>query len=129
MLSFIPAFHMMTRYANPALADASERTPVMVVADPADCSLQFDPVGKAAFTSSCDIAKSTLANAGVSYRNEAALAGLDRLRPGRIGDGPVGRRGGPAASRVRQGPGRRRGPHQGGAEGRRLSREGRPGAR
>ena len=32
--------------------------PVVVVADPADCSLQFDPVGKAKFTSSCDIAKS-----------------------------------------------------------------------
>ena len=44
----------------------------MVIADPADCSLQFDPVGKATFTSSCDIAKSALANAGVSYRNEVA---------------------------------------------------------
>ena len=74
-LSFIPAFHMMTRYANPDLANASERTPVIVVADPASCSLQFDPVGKATFTSSCDIAKATLANAGVSYRNQATLPG------------------------------------------------------
>jgi hypothetical protein len=45
------------------------------VADPKDCAFQFDPVGKTAFTSSCDIAKTTLANAGVSYRNEAAPAG------------------------------------------------------
>ena len=74
-LTFIPAFHMMTRYANPELADASARTPVMVVADPASCSVQFDPVGRAQFTSACDIAKATLANAGVSYTNRAALPG------------------------------------------------------
>ncbi len=48
---------------------------MVVVADPSTCSLQFDPVGKAAFTSSCDIAKSALANAGVSYANRAAPKG------------------------------------------------------
>ena len=72
---FFPGFHLLTQYANPALAAANQRTPVVVVADPGTCSLQFDPVGKAAFTSACDIAKSTLANAGVSYANEAAPAG------------------------------------------------------
>jgi hypothetical protein len=46
-----------------------------VIADPADCSLQFDPIGKASFTSSCDIAKSVLANAGVSYSNVAGPPG------------------------------------------------------
>jgi hypothetical protein len=46
-----------------------------VVADPADCAFQFDPVGKQTFASSCDLAKSVLANAGVSYRNQAAPAG------------------------------------------------------
>jgi predicted MFS family arabinose efflux permease len=74
-VALFPAFQLMTRYANPALADANARTPVVVVADPARCAFQFDPVGKTAFTSSCDIAKTTLANAGVSYRNEAAPAG------------------------------------------------------
>ena len=29
----------------------------MVVADPADCTFQFDPVGKATFKTSCDVAK------------------------------------------------------------------------
>ena len=53
--------------------------PVVVVADPADCSLQFDPVGKAAFVSSCDIAKSALASAGVSYSNEVGAAGASRI--------------------------------------------------
>jgi MFS family permease len=75
LAAFFPGFHALERAANPALAEASARTPVSVVADPADCSLQFDLVGKAAFVSSCDIAKSFLANAGVSYRNAPAPAG------------------------------------------------------
>ena len=66
-----PGFHLMTRAANPDLANAQARAPVTVTADPRDCSLQFDPVGKAQFRSSCDILKSALTNAGVSYRNLA----------------------------------------------------------
>jgi len=45
------------------------------VADPAACSFQFNPVGTAKFTSSCDIAKSFLAKASVNYANEAAAPG------------------------------------------------------
>ena len=36
--------------ANPALAAAQASAPVMVIADPAECSFQFDPIGKAKFT-------------------------------------------------------------------------------
>jgi MFS family permease len=75
LIAYFPGFHMLTRTANPALAEAQLRTPVVVVADKAECSLQFDPVGKASFVSSCDIAKSVLANAGVSYDNQAGAAG------------------------------------------------------
>ena len=75
MIAFIPAFHLITGLANPALAEATARTPVTVTADPADCTLQFDPVGKAAFASSCDLAKGVLAGAGISYSNVAAPAG------------------------------------------------------
>jgi len=70
-----PAFHLITRTANPALDMAATNSPVVVVADPAECSLQFDPVGKTQFRSSCDIAKSVLTSSGVSYNNEAAPAG------------------------------------------------------
>jgi MFS family permease len=49
-----------------------ERSPIAVVANPADCSFQFNPTGTAHFTSSCDIAKQALAKAGLSYRNVAA---------------------------------------------------------
>ena len=75
LIAFFPGFHALEQAANPALAVASAHTPVVVIADPADCALQFDPVGKAAFVSSCDIAKSFLANGGVSYANQAAPAG------------------------------------------------------
>ena len=75
LVAYVPAFHGLAATLNPALAEAEQRTPVTVIADPADCSLQFDPIGKAAFTSSCDIAKSALANAGVSYVNQAAAPG------------------------------------------------------
>ncbi|MBV8976717.1 MAG: MFS transporter [Alphaproteobacteria bacterium] len=71
-LVFIPGFRMLTAAVNPQLAQASSRTPVTVAAEPKDCSLQFDPIGKSKFTSSCDIAKSTLTSLGVPYRNQAA---------------------------------------------------------
>jgi len=74
-LTFFPLFKALTVAVNPALAEATARAPVVVLADPAECSFQFDPVGKAAFNSSCDLAKTYLAKAGVSYENRAAPAG------------------------------------------------------
>ena len=70
-----PAFHLMGRAADPLLAAAETRSPVTVRVDPADCSLQFDPVGRAQFRSSCDMLKAALTNAGVDYRNAAAPKG------------------------------------------------------
>ena len=75
LVAFFPGFHALTKAANPALAEAQASSPVTVIADPATCALQFDPIGKAAFASSCDIAKSVLSNAGVSYGNAEAIAG------------------------------------------------------
>jgi MFS family permease len=75
-LTYTSLFHALTFYANPALAAAQARAPVSVVADPAQCSIQFDPVGKNKFdTTSCDIAKSFLAKAGVSYQRVDARPG------------------------------------------------------
>ena len=75
LVAYFPGFHLLMQTANPDLARASSQTPIVVVADPATCSLQFDPVGKAVFSTACDIAKSTLANAGVSYDTHKAPAG------------------------------------------------------
>jgi MFS family permease len=84
MLTYFPLFGALTRYANPALYAAQSSTPVTVVADPKECSFQFDPIGKNAFdSSSCDIAKSFLAKASVSYLREDAPAGsLAKIRSG-----------------------------------------------
>jgi MFS family permease len=76
MVTYIPLFHGLTRYANPALFAAQSATPVTVVADPGECSFQFDPIGKNKFDStSCDIAKSFLAKAAVSYNRIDAPSG------------------------------------------------------
>jgi MFS family permease len=73
--TYFPIFHGLTEYGNPAIFKAQQANPVVVVADPAQCSFQFDPVGKAKFTSSCDIAKTWLAKKAIPYSNEAAPAG------------------------------------------------------
>jgi MFS family permease len=76
MLTYFPLFGALTRYANPALYAAQSSTPVTVIADPKECSFQFDPIGKNAFDStSCDIAKSFLAKSSVSYQREDAPTG------------------------------------------------------
>jgi hypothetical protein len=67
MLTLFPGFHLLSQAANPALVAATARTPIVAIADPATCSVQFDPTGKAEFISACDIARSGLANSGVSY--------------------------------------------------------------
>ena len=73
-VTYFPVFKMLTTTANPMLAAAQE-TVVTVVADPADCSFQFNPVGTAKFTNSCDIAKAALSKASVNSSTEDAAAG------------------------------------------------------
>ncbi|QOZ83154.1 MULTISPECIES: MFS transporter [Chromobacterium] len=74
LLTF-PAFKWLTAYASPDIANAARQAPVVVVADPASCRFQFDPVGKAKLNTSCDQAKALLAKNGVPYQREAAPAG------------------------------------------------------
>jgi MFS family permease len=83
-LTYFPLFHALAKAANPALYAAQASAPVSVIADPADCSVQFDPIGRNRFDArSCDIAKSYLAKAGVSYTNvEGAPGTVARLRIG-----------------------------------------------
>jgi len=76
-VTFFPAFHALTKAANPALAQAQATAPVTVIVNDADCSVQFDPIGKNKFDAkSCDIAKSFLAKGGVSYNKVEADAGI-----------------------------------------------------
>jgi MFS family permease len=75
-------FELLTRSANPELAEAIDRTPVTVTANPDECRLQFDPVGKSKFTAPCDVAKAALVKAGVPYGNEAGAAGSAQIKIG-----------------------------------------------
>lgn len=75
-VTYFPLFNALAQAVNPALYDAQARAPVIVIADPADCSVQFDPIGKNKFDrKSCDIAKAFLSKAGVSYAEATAPAG------------------------------------------------------
>ncbi|HEU5134558.1 MAG TPA: MFS transporter [Steroidobacteraceae bacterium] len=71
-LTYFPLFKGITHFANPALDHAVQTAPVTVVANPDECSFQFDPVGKKQFKTGCDLAKGALARMGVSYSNDAA---------------------------------------------------------
>ncbi|MBV6271655.1 MFS transporter [Alcaligenaceae bacterium CGII-47] len=83
ILTYFPVFKGLTHYANPALERAQITAPVSVVADPAECSLQFNPMGTASFTSSCDLLKTFMADNSVNYVNQAA-------KPGSIAQAIVG---------------------------------------
>ena len=75
VLTYFPVFEALTKAANPDLHAAQLKSKVVVTADPAECSFQFNPTGTAKFTSSCDIAKQLLAASSVSYSNAVAAAG------------------------------------------------------
>ncbi|QJC79239.1 MFS transporter [Pseudomonas umsongensis] len=83
-VTYFPIFNALTQYGNPDVFVAQENNPVTVVADPDECSFQFDPVGKAKFTSSCDLAKTVLAKRAIPYKNEKAEPGT--VAQVRIGD-------------------------------------------
>ena len=75
-LTYFTVFPMLLNYANPALVAAQKAVPVTISADPATCSFQGSPIARPIdFTSSCDIAKRTLTENYVPYKNVAAPAG------------------------------------------------------
>ena len=70
VVTYFPAFKMLTEAANPALAAAQASAKVTVTANPNECSFQGNPVGREIdFKSSCDIAKRFLVRNSVSYDN------------------------------------------------------------
>ena len=69
-LTYFPLFKALTHYANPALYQAVQNSPVTLTADPSQCTFQFNPTGTAKFTSSCDIAKQMLAANSANYETK-----------------------------------------------------------
>jgi MFS family permease len=75
VITYFPIFGGLTHFANPKLEHALSAAPVVVTADPGQCSFQFKATGTEKFTTACDIIKSTLVNLSVNYNNNAAPAG------------------------------------------------------
>ena len=74
---YFPLFKGLSHYANPQIDAASRQSPIVVMADPATCTFQFDPVGKARFDSPCDKVKTFLVKQGLPYSSQAATPGTD----------------------------------------------------
>ncbi len=75
-LTYFTVFPMLLNYANPALVAAQKAVPVTVTADQATCSFQGSPIARPIdFTSSCDIAKRTLTENYIPYKNVTGAAG------------------------------------------------------
>jgi len=76
ILLTVPLFKMLTSLANPDLAAAQDKVAIVVKADPMTCSFQGSPIATDVdFTSSCDIAKRTLAQLSATYRSEPLPSG------------------------------------------------------
>ncbi|MGO4330971.1 MFS transporter [Cupriavidus sp. 2TAF22] len=78
-VTFFPIYRGLTHFANPALERAQQSAPIVVQADPQECSFQFNPTGTKKFTSSCDVAKQVLAQNAASYETLPAASGTVAL--------------------------------------------------
>ncbi len=72
-VTYFPLFKLMSHEANPALSAAHANISVVVRADTAGCSFQFNPTNTVSFTQPCDVTKAALARASVNYRVENTL--------------------------------------------------------
>jgi len=74
-ITYFPIFQGLTHFANPKLEAALAASPVVVTADPAECSFQFKATGTETFTTGCDKIKAALVGLSVNYDNIAAPKG------------------------------------------------------
>ena len=74
-ITYFPIFQGLTHFANPKLEAALAASPVVVTADPAECSFQFKATGTETFTTGCDRIKAALVGLSVNYDNVAAPKG------------------------------------------------------
>ena len=83
-LLYFPLFGALLEAANPALAAARSSAPIVVRAHRGDCSVLFDPLGRARHDDrSCDVVKAELARAGLGHETIAlAVPGPARLEVG-----------------------------------------------
>ena len=75
VITYFPLFQGITHFANPKLEAALNGSPIVVTADPAQCSFQFKATGTETFTTNCDVIKAALVGLSVNYTNVAAPKG------------------------------------------------------
>jgi MFS family permease len=73
-VAYIPLFHGLTHFANPALEEFQAATPITVAAS--DCSMHVFVLPHTVF-SPCDKAKDFLTKSGLSFESAPAVAGED----------------------------------------------------
>jgi MFS family permease len=93
VITYFPLFQGITHFANPKLEAALAGAPIVVTADPNECSFQFKATGTEKFTTGCDTIKAALVGLSVNYTNTAAPAGTPASV--KIGDSQLA---GPAAT-------------------------------
>ena len=74
-VTYFPLFQGITHYANPKLEAALAGAPIIVTADPSECSFQFKATGTETYTSGCDNIKAALVGLSVNYTNAEAPKG------------------------------------------------------
>src|SRR5882757_48075 len=74
-ITYFPIFQGITHFANPKLEAALAQSPVVVTADPSECSFQFKATGTEKFTTGCDNIKASLVGLSVNYANVEAPKG------------------------------------------------------
>jgi MFS family permease len=82
LIAYFPGFHGIADAANPRLVQAQQESPVVIETPLASCSAQFDLLGKAKYTTACDIASRFLTNQGISYERVASIAETTHVRVG-----------------------------------------------
>jgi MFS family permease len=93
VVTYFPIFQGITHFANPKLEAALNGAPIVVTADPSQCSFQFKATGTEKFTTNCDVIKAALVGLSVNYTNVAAPPGT--VASVKIGDTNLA---GPAAT-------------------------------
>jgi len=74
LLSMFPSYQAIASGVNPRLAEAEKTAPVVVHADPSTCTFRIDLLGDLRYETACDIARRSLANAGVAFALQPAPA-------------------------------------------------------
>ena len=82
LIAYFPGFHGIAEAVNPRLVSAQAASPVVIETDLATCSFQFDLLGRAKYSTACDIASKYLTNQGIGYQRLASSSGGTLVRIG-----------------------------------------------